>query len=273
MSQDRTRPNSMLRDPLFCRPLLSLIISILVSQPLLLTYSFNTCSLNLARALEPCMSTWGRPRGLVQEISCANLQVLIPMSSYLSSCFLNTLEQKQIDIFRWISGRKKTFFFVQLSVRFVCVHFCRLNFYTRFLHMEQYTQHHHITDMPRRIPPDNILLQTFFNYQQQQQSTKHTHTTTTLTQQHWMLTITSTMVGTPTKCKKKDNNVVIKHQPNAKKVAAKLYNTTQQPTTPMTHRWAPMAPAHLRPGLAVTTTPTAPRRQVHHQGRGRWRQC
>ncbi len=38
----------MLCNPFFCRPYLSLIISILVSQPLLLNYSHNTCSLNLA---------------------------------------------------------------------------------------------------------------------------------------------------------------------------------------------------------------------------------
>ncbi len=37
----------MLRDSFFCRSFLSLIISILVSQPLLLNYSHNTCSLNL----------------------------------------------------------------------------------------------------------------------------------------------------------------------------------------------------------------------------------
>jgi hypothetical protein len=57
LSQDRTRPNSTLRNPLICRPLLSLKFSILVSQPLLLNYSHNTCSLNLACSLEPCVST------------------------------------------------------------------------------------------------------------------------------------------------------------------------------------------------------------------------
>ncbi len=31
--------------------------------------------------------------------------------------------------------------------------------------MEQYTQRHRITDMPRRIPPDKVLLQTLFNNQ------------------------------------------------------------------------------------------------------------
>jgi hypothetical protein len=40
----------MIHNPLFCRPLLSLIISIFVSQPLLLNYSHNTCSLNSARS-------------------------------------------------------------------------------------------------------------------------------------------------------------------------------------------------------------------------------
>jgi hypothetical protein len=94
--------------------------------------------------------------------------------------------------------------------------------------------------MPRRIPPDNILLQTFFNNQQQQQSTKHTHTTTTRTQQHQPLTITLTMARTPTKRKKKDDNVIINTPTKHKKVAAKLYNTThnqqcQQPTGE--HRW------------------------------------
>jgi hypothetical protein len=34
----------------FCRPFLSLIISILLSQSLLLNYSCNTCSLNLVRS-------------------------------------------------------------------------------------------------------------------------------------------------------------------------------------------------------------------------------
>ncbi len=38
----------MLHDPFFCRSFFSLIISIFVSQPLLLNYSHNTCSLNLA---------------------------------------------------------------------------------------------------------------------------------------------------------------------------------------------------------------------------------
>jgi hypothetical protein len=55
---------------------------------------------------------------------------------------------------------------------------------------------------------------------------------------------------------------LLTHQPNTKKVAAKLYNTTQQPTTPASHRQARIAPAHPRPALAVTTTPTTPRRQA-----------
>jgi hypothetical protein len=138
-----------------------------------------------------------------------NLQVFIHMSGYLSPCVLNTVEQNRIDIFRWIIGRKKSFSSVQLSVHSVHVHFSMMNFYTRFLHTKQYTQRHHITDMPRRIPPDIILLQTFFNNQQQQQSTKHTHTTTSTTQQHWLLTITSTMARTPTKRKRKDDNIVM----------------------------------------------------------------
>ncbi len=76
-------------------------------------------------------------------------------------------------------------------------------------------------------------------------------------------TITLTMARTPSKCKKKDNNVVINtHQPNSKKVAAKSYNTTQQPTTPAIHRQAPMAPAHLPLALAVTTMPTTPRHKA-----------
>jgi hypothetical protein len=70
------------------------------------------------------------------------------------------------------------------------------------------------------------------------------------------------MARTPTKCKKKDDNIVINTQPNSKKVAAKLYNTTQQPTTPATHRQAPMALAHPRLALAVTTMPTTPRHQA-----------
>jgi hypothetical protein len=97
-----------------------------------------------------------------------------------------------------------------------------LNFYTGFLHTEQYNQRHHITDMPCRIPPDNILLQTFFNNQQQQQSTKHTHTTTTTTQQHRPLTITLTMARTPTKRKRKDINVVINTLTKHKKGGSKV---------------------------------------------------
>jgi hypothetical protein len=77
--------------------------------------------------------------------------------------------------------------------------------------------------MPHRIPPANILLQTFFNNQQQQQSTKHTHTTTTTTtQQHWPLTITLTMARTPTKCKKKDDNIVINTPTKCKKGGSKV---------------------------------------------------
>jgi hypothetical protein len=185
------------------------------------------------------------------------------MSSYLSPCFPNTSEQKQIDIFHWIFGRKKSISLVQLSVRSICVHFCMLNFYTRFLHTEQYTQCHHITDMPHRIPADNILLQTFFNNQQQQQCTKHMHTTsTTTTQQHWPLTITLTMARTPTKCKKKDDKVVIGTPTKCKKGGSKNVQHHTATNNANNPRQAPMAPAHPQPALAVTTMPTTPRRQA-----------
>ncbi len=48
MSQDWSLSTKHARQSFFCRSFLSLIISILVSQPLLLNYSHDTCCLNLA---------------------------------------------------------------------------------------------------------------------------------------------------------------------------------------------------------------------------------
>ncbi len=50
LSQDWSWLNKHAPRYFFCRPLLSLIISFLVSQPLLLNYSRNTCSINSAHS-------------------------------------------------------------------------------------------------------------------------------------------------------------------------------------------------------------------------------
>ncbi len=58
-----------LRDPFFCRSFLSLTISILVSQPLLLNYTHNTCSLDSAHSLNlACLLEVG------QETQCRHRQ-------------------------------------------------------------------------------------------------------------------------------------------------------------------------------------------------------
>jgi hypothetical protein len=75
-------------DSSFCRRFLSLIISILVSQPLLLNYTRNTCSLNSARSLN---LAW--QRGLVHNLQIKEqgstiqerLQASQPLQPYFKS--------------------------------------------------------------------------------------------------------------------------------------------------------------------------------------------
>ncbi len=62
------------------------------------------------------------------------------------------------DIFQWIFGRTQ-FIFIRLNFLYgsIHMHLQIMNFHTRFLNTEQWTQMPPCHWQPRRIPPDNIL--------------------------------------------------------------------------------------------------------------------
>ncbi len=78
----------------FCRPFLSLIISILVPQPLLLNYSHNTCSLNSARSFNlACLFEVG------QEAYCTICKFNLQGSTYKNST--NKVLRSRTTFKRW----------------------------------------------------------------------------------------------------------------------------------------------------------------------------
>ncbi len=79
-------------DSSFCRPFLSLIISILVSQPLLLNYSHNTCNLNLARSFNPaCLFEVG------QEAYCTICKFQFTRFNVQGSTYKNSMNKNDLQ--------------------------------------------------------------------------------------------------------------------------------------------------------------------------------